>query len=105
MKGVLLSRLNNFTHLSISLSTESTGNGQQYYSHAKRLGKLVVKSKLRMNFCVVLLSIRASVSSSLTPDNTRFSGFLRTVEDYHLQGQVSHRQMTPSDLLCAQLCG
>ena len=57
-----------------------------------------------MNFFVALLTIRASVSSSFTPDNTRFS-FLHTVEGYYLQGHVSHRQMFPSVLLSAQLCG
>ena len=47
IKEMLLSGLNDFKHLSISPSTESTGNGQQYYSHVKRLGIVVVKSKLR----------------------------------------------------------
>ena len=56
-----------------------------------------------MYFFIVLLTIRASVSSSFTPDNNR-SSFLHTVEDYYLQGHVSHRQMSPSVLSCAQLC-
>ena len=56
-----------------------------------------------MYFFIVLLTIRASVSSSFTPDNNR-SSFLHTVEDYYLQGHVSHRQITPSVLSCAQLC-
>ena len=56
-----------------------------------------------MNFFLILLIIRASVSSSSSPDNTR-SSFLHTVEDYYLQGHVSHRQMSPSILSCAQLC-
>ena len=56
-----------------------------------------------MNFFIILLTIKASVSSSFTPDNTH-SSFLHTVEDYYLQGHVSYRQMTPSVLSCAQLC-
>ena len=56
-----------------------------------------------MNFFLILLTIRVSVSSSLSPDNTR-SSFIHTVEDYYLQGHVSHRQMSPSVLSCAQLC-
>ena len=56
-----------------------------------------------MNFFILLLTIRASVSSSFTPDDTR-SSFLHTVEDYYLQGHVSHRQMSPSILSCALLC-
>ena len=56
-----------------------------------------------MNFFIILLTIRASVSSSFTPDNTH-SSFLHTVEDYYLQGHVSHRQMSSSVLSCAQLC-
>ena len=56
-----------------------------------------------MNFFIVLLTIRASVSSSFTSDNNR-SSFLHTVEDYYLQGHVSHRQMSPSVLSCALLC-
>ena len=56
-----------------------------------------------MNFFIILLTIRASVSSSFTFDNN-CSSFLHTVEDYYLQGHVSHRQMSPSVLSCAQLC-
>ena len=56
-----------------------------------------------MYFFILLLTIRASVSSSSTYDNNR-SSFLHTVEDYYLQGHVSHRQMSPSVLSCAQLC-
>ena len=56
-----------------------------------------------MNFFIILLTIRASVSSSSSSDNTR-SSFLHTVEDYYLQGHVHHRQMSPSVLSCAQLC-
>ena len=56
-----------------------------------------------MNFFLILLTIKASISSSFTPDNTR-SSFLHTVEDYYLQSHVSHRQMSPSVLSCAQLC-
>ena len=56
-----------------------------------------------MNFFMILLTMKASVSSSFTPDNTR-SSFLHTVEDYYLQGHVSHRQMSPSVLSCTQLC-
>ena len=56
-----------------------------------------------MNFFLILLIIRASVSSSSFPNNTR-SSFLHTVEDYYLHGHVSHRQMSPSVLSCAQLC-
>ena len=56
-----------------------------------------------MNFFILLLTIRASVSSSFTSDHNR-SSFLHTVEDYYLQGHVNHRQMSPSVLSCAQLC-
>lgn len=56
-----------------------------------------------MIFFITLLTIRSSVSSSFTPDNTRFS-FLHVVEDYYLQGHGNHRQMSPSVLSCAQLC-
>jgi len=56
-----------------------------------------------MNFFILLLTIRASISSSFTPDNNR-SSFLHTVEDYYLQGHVTHRQMSPNVLSCAQLC-
>ena len=55
------------------------------------------------DFFIILLTITASVSSSSFPDNTR-SSFLHTVEGYYLQGHVSHRQMSPSVLSCAQLC-
>ena len=56
-----------------------------------------------MNFLLLLLTIRASVSSSFTSDHNR-SSFLHTVEDFYLQGHVTHRQMSPSVLSCAQLC-
>ena len=56
-----------------------------------------------MNFFIILLTIKASVSSSFTPDNTR-SSFLHTLEDYYLQDHVIYRQMSPSVLSCAQLC-
>ena len=56
-----------------------------------------------MNFFILLLTIRASVSSSFTSDNDR-SSFLHTVEDYYLHGHVTHRQISPSVLSCAQLC-
>jgi len=56
-----------------------------------------------MNFFILLLTIRASVSSSLTADHNR-SSFLHTVEDYYLQGHMIHRQVSPSVLSCAQLC-
>ena len=56
-----------------------------------------------MNFFVILLTIRTYVSSSFISDNTSWS-FLHTVEDYYLQGHVSHRQMSPSVFSCAQLC-
>jgi len=56
-----------------------------------------------MNFFILLLTIRASVSSSFTPDNNR-SSFFYTVEDYYLQGHVSYHQMSSSVLSCALLC-
>ena len=59
-----------------------------------------------MNFFILLLTIRASVSSSFTP-NYNNSSFLYTVEDCYLQGHVSHghhRQVSPSVLSCALLC-
>ena len=56
-----------------------------------------------MYFFILMLTIRASVSSSFTSDNYR-SSLLHTVEDYYLQGHVSHYQMSPSVLSCAQLC-
>ena len=56
-----------------------------------------------MYFFMLLLTIKASVSSSFTPDYNH-SSFLHIVEDYYLQGQVSHRQMSSSVLSCAQLC-
>jgi len=56
-----------------------------------------------MNFFILLLTIRASVSSSFTPDYNR-SSFLHTVEDYYLQGHVTRRQMSSSVLSCALLC-
>jgi len=56
-----------------------------------------------MNFFILLLNIRVSVSSSLTADDNRFF-FLHTVKDYYLQGHVTHRQVSPSVLSCAQLC-
>ena len=56
-----------------------------------------------MNFFIILLTIKASVSSSFTPDNTH-SSFLHTVEDYYLQDHVIYRQMSLSVLSCAQLC-
>ena len=58
---------------------------------------------MNMNFFILLLTIRASVSSSFTPDYNR-SSFLHTVEDYYLQGHVIHRQKSPGVLSCAQLC-
>ena len=51
----------------------------------------------------VCMTIRTSVSSSSTSENKR-SSFLHTVVDYYLQGYVTHRQMSPSVLSCAQLC-
>ena len=56
-----------------------------------------------MYFFILLLTIRASVSSSFTSDYSH-SFFLHTVEDYYLQGHVSHRQMSPSVLSCALIC-
>ena len=56
-----------------------------------------------MNFVLILLTIRASVSSPSTSDNTR-SSFLHTVEDYYLQGHINQRHISPSFLSCAQLC-
>ena len=56
-----------------------------------------------MHFFILLLTIRASVSSSFTPYYSH-SSFLYTVEDYYLQGHVNHRQMSSSVLSCAQLC-
>ena len=56
-----------------------------------------------MNLFILLLTIKASVSSSFSPDNT-LSSFLHTVEDYYLHGHVSHRQISSSVLSCAQLC-
>ena len=56
-----------------------------------------------MHFFILLLTIRASVSSSLTPDYSH-SSFLYTAEDYYLQDHVNHRQMSSSVLSCAQLC-
>ena len=55
-----------------------------------------------MNFFITLLIIRASVSIPFFPDNTHFS-FIHIVENYYLQGQMRHRQMSPSVFLCAQL--
>ena len=56
-----------------------------------------------MNFFILLLTISASVSSSFTSDHSR-SSFLHTVEDFYLQGHVTHHQMSSSVLSCAQLC-
>ena len=56
-----------------------------------------------MNFFILLLTISASVSSSFTSDHNR-SSFLHTVEDFYLQGHVTHRQKSSSVLSCAQLC-
>ena len=56
-----------------------------------------------MKFFIILLTIKASVSSSFSPDSIR-SSFIYTMEDYYLQGHVSHRQTSPSVLSCAQLC-
>jgi len=56
-----------------------------------------------MNFFILLLTISASVSSSFASDHNRLS-FLQTVEDFYLQGHVTHHQMSSSVLSCAQLC-
>ena len=56
-----------------------------------------------MNFFILLLTISASVSSSFTSDHNR-SSFLHTVEDFYLQGHVTHHQMSSSVLSCALLC-
>jgi len=58
-----------------------------------------------MNFFILLLTIRASVSSSFSPDpHHNRSSFLHTEEDYYLQGHVSYHQMSSSVLSCALLC-
>ena len=58
-----------------------------------------------MNFFIMLMTITASVScSSSIPDDNSRSSFIHTVEDFYLEGHVSHRQKASSVLSCAQLC-
>ena len=55
-----------------------------------------------MYFFILLLTISASVSSSLFTPDYNHSSFLHTVEDYYPQGHVSHRQKSSSVLSCTQ---
>ena len=58
-----------------------------------------------MNVFIILLTITASVSCYFSsPDDNSRSSFLHTVEDFYLEGHVSHRQKASSVLSCAQLC-
>ncbi|KAJ7373897.1 Glycine rich protein [Desmophyllum pertusum] len=52
---------------------------------------------------IILLTVTSSVSSLLTPGDSR-SSFLHIVQDYYLDGHVTYRQKASSVLSCAQLC-
>ncbi|KAJ7373896.1 hypothetical protein OS493_009220 [Desmophyllum pertusum] len=76
-----------------------------FEQNKKNTGSRLITSSsgTSMNFFIILLTVTSCVSSSSTPGDSR-SSFLHIVQDYYLDGRVSHRQKASSVLSCAQLC-